>query len=48
MTVDSSKLVHKVASGPKCEVPDVVKTEERDSEMSSLGCGKAQFISIFE
>ena len=27
----------------KCEVPDTVQIDERDSEMSSLGYGKAQF-----
>ena len=27
----------------KCGVPDAVQIDERDSEMSSLGYGKAQF-----
>ena len=27
----------------KCEVPDEVQVDERDSEMSSLGYGEAQF-----
>ena len=27
----------------KCEVPDAVQIDERDSEMSSLGYGEAQF-----
>ena len=36
MTLDRSKLVHKVDLGQKRKVPDAVETDEKDSEMSSL------------
>ena len=43
MTLDSSELVHNLGSGPNVWGARCGTGDERDSEMSSLGYGEAQF-----